>query len=222
MTRMTRMTRITRGLIARPRPDQGGAGPNGIVPRGRGAAASLRLLPMLVVLALAAGGGCHRDAHEEPEHHVPAHRPADYPTAVARLEELHRKFLAGELAGTAMEPAGTATEPAGTAMEPTGTATEPAGTAREAVAIDPFDEFHDVARWLPELAGDSDLAEAEWVRVERQARTFVDAFAPVRAAALADRPRSYDGRRELFEAGLRELRAVADSFPRSKIQEARE
>ena len=215
MTRMTRMTRITRGLIARPRPDQGGAGPNGIVPRGRGAAASLRLLPMLVVLALAAGGGCHRDAHEEPEHHVPAHRPADYPTAVARLEELHRKFLAGELAGTAMEPAGTATEPAGTA-------TEPAGTAREAVAIDPFDEFHDVARWLPELAGDSDLAEAEWVRVERQARTFVDAFAPVRAAALADRPRSYDGRRELFEAGLRELRAVADSFPRSKIQEARE
>ena len=208
MTRMTRMTRITRGLIARPRPDQGGAGPNGIVPRGRGAAASLRLLPMLVVLALAAGGGCHRDAHEEPEHHVPAHRPADYPTAVARLEELHRKFLAGELAGTAMEPAGTATEPA--------------GTAREAVAIDPFDEFHDVARWLPELAGDSDLAEAEWVRVERQARTFVDAFAPVRAAALADRPRSYDGRRELFEAGLRELRAVADSFPRSKIQETRE
>ncbi|MEY4176596.1 MAG: hypothetical protein RLY70_170 [Planctomycetota bacterium] len=212
---MTRMTRITRGLIARPRPDQGGAGPNGIVPRGRGAAASLRLLPMLVVLALAAGGGCHRDAHEEPEHHVPAHRPADYPTAVARLEELHRKFLAGELAGTAMEPAGTATEPAATAMEPN-------GTAREAVAIDPFDEFHDVARWLPELAGDSDLAEAEWVRVERQARTFVDAFAPVRAAALADRPRSYDGRRELFEAGLRELRAVADSFPRSKIQEARE
>jgi hypothetical protein len=205
---MTRMTRITRGLIARPRPDQGGAGPNGIVPRGRGAAASLRLLPMLVVLALAAGGGCHRDAHEEPEHHVPAHRPADYPTAVARLEELHRKFLAGE-------PAGTATEPAATAMEPN-------GTAREAVAIDPFDEFHDVARWLPELAGDSDLAEAEWVRVERQARTFVDAFAPVRAAALADRPRSYDGRRELFEAGLRELRAVADSFPRSKIQETRE
>ena len=198
---MTRMTRITRGLIARPRPDQGGAGPNGIVPRGRGAAASLRLLPMLVVLALAAGGGCHRDAHEEPEHHVPAHRPADYPTAVARLEELHRKFLAGEPAATAMEPN---------------------GTAREAVAIDPFDEFHDVARWLPELAGDSDLAEAEWVRVERQARTFVDAFAPVRAAALADRPRSYDGRRELFEAGLRELRAVADSFPRSKIQETRE
>jgi hypothetical protein len=29
-------------------------------------------------------------------------------------------------------------------------------------------------------------------------------------------------RRELFESGLRELRAVADAFPRGKVEEARE
>jgi hypothetical protein len=88
--------------------------------------------------------------------------------------------------------------------------------------IDPFDEFHDVARWLPELAGDSDLGEAEWVRVNRQAKTLVDAFAPVRAAAAAARPSAYGGRREVFESGLRELRAVAESFPRGRVGEARE
>jgi len=92
----------------------------------------------------------------------------------------------------------------------------------EAATIDPFDEFHDVARWLPELAGDRDLPEAEWVRVNRQSQALVDAFATVRATAATDRPRSYGGRRELFESGLRELRAVADVFPKGKIERARE
>jgi hypothetical protein len=175
-----------------------------------------------MALAIAAGGGCHRAAYEEPEHHVPAHRPADYPAAVARLEALHRQFLGGESASNAI---GNATEntAGNTSENVTENATEnAAGNAGIVNVIDPFDEFHDLARWLPELAGDSDLVEAEWVRVNRQARILVDALAPVRAAALADRLRSYDSRREMFASGLRELRAVADAFPRNNLREERE
>lgn len=159
-----------------------------------------RVIGLLAWLALAAIGGCQRAKYEEPEHHVPAHRPVDFPAAVARLETLHQWFLTG---GDIKEGALT-------------------GDARISDAIDPFDEFHDVTRWLPELAGDSDLAEVEWGRVNGQSRTLVGAFASVRSAAAAARTSSYQMRRELFESGLRELRAVADAFPRGKVEEARE
>lgn len=230
MTRTMRRTRTTRGWDARAGRDQDGTTRDKMGPRGWDAAVRRALPPVLMALAMAAamavGGGCHRAAYEEPEHHVPAHRPADYPAAVARLEALHRQFLGGESASNAIgnapgNAAGNTTENM-TENTTENAAGNAAGNAGIVNVIDPFDEFHDLARWLPELAGDSDLVEAEWVRVNRQARLLVDAFAPVRAAALADRRRSYDSRREMFASGLRELRAVADAFPRNNLREERE
>ncbi|MFM7072170.1 MAG: hypothetical protein ACKO38_10310 [Planctomycetota bacterium] len=178
------------------------------------------LLALAALVALAALSGCQRAAHEEPEHHLPAHRPADYPAAITRLENLHQQFLAVR-ASTGESPAGASKTGESSTAESSAAGTLVSG-GEVAEPIDPFDEFHDVARWLPELAGDSDLGEAEWVRVNRQAKTLVDAFAPVRAAAAAARPNAYGGRREVFESGLRELRAVAESFPRGRVGEARE
>jgi hypothetical protein len=46
---------------------------------------------LLPLIAGCGSGG----AHPESEHHVPAHKPADFPAAVRRLQELHAEILAG-------------------------------------------------------------------------------------------------------------------------------
>lgn len=56
-----------------------------------------RLLAVLAVLALSTVlNGCLAAPAEEAEHHVPAHRPIDFPAAVARLEALHAELLDGK------------------------------------------------------------------------------------------------------------------------------
>jgi hypothetical protein len=48
--------------------------------------------PLLITLWVA---GCQSVETEEPEHHTPAHMPADYPAAVDRLLGLHVEIVKG-------------------------------------------------------------------------------------------------------------------------------
>ncbi|QDU98847.1 hypothetical protein [Lignipirellula cremea] len=48
-----------------------------------------------VAALLAAISGCHHVETEEPEHHTPAHMPANYPAAVERLLALHAEINNG-------------------------------------------------------------------------------------------------------------------------------
>lgn len=63
------------------------------------------------------------------EHEIPAHRPADFPSAVAALETRFAEFAPNS-------------------------ATTAADTRRV--------ELRDIVRWLPEIAGDSDLRKQQW------------------------------------------------------------
>lgn len=50
-------------------------------------------------------GGCLSGPAEEPEHHVPAHKPVSFTQAVERLPRLHAEIVSGsERTETAIEP----------------------------------------------------------------------------------------------------------------------
>jgi hypothetical protein len=97
-----------------------------------------RLLASLGILWTLTLAGCLQGPMEEPEHVTPAHRPADYPAAVVRLDVLIQEIESD--------------------------------SARDTATIDVFAEWTDLIRWLPDMAGDSDLKEPDWNRVNEATR----------------------------------------------------
>ncbi|MDX1948047.1 MAG: hypothetical protein SFU86_21795 [Pirellulaceae bacterium] len=74
-------------------------------------------------------------------------------------------------------------------------------------------ELLDIVRWLPELAGDSDLAEADWNQVEQASRQML---APVRRAWLAagrGQQWNFASLHDTIERGLPPLRRIAATLP---------
>lgn len=74
-------------------------------------------------------------------------------------------------------------------------------------------EAYDVARWLPELAADSDLKEQPWLRVEHAARRMEALLAPILQQEGSGRLESYRARETDWDALHRELLAVKQLFP---------
>lgn len=91
--------------------------------------------------------GCQKGAGQEEEaHHIPAHLPANFEQALARIEQL----VAHLKDGAVLE------------QKPTEVTVET--------------ELRDVVRWLPELAAQSDLKEADWNVVDEATRDLIDSF----------------------------------------------
>jgi hypothetical protein len=112
-----------------------------------------KMLALMVLIC-----GCHDAEHEEAEHHVPAHKPAEFSLAVERIAALDLEVRSHN--------------------------------RRPDDQIDVFAELYDVARWLPELAADSDLAEEPWNRVQQVSLRLEQILAEVRTRS-DDKWRAY-------------------------------
>ncbi len=109
---------------------------------------------VLTSLCLLPAGGCKsepasaiadEDDHDHAGHHAPAHKPKDLPEAVKRLRELNHKVELMVAAGKRQSLVEDRTLP---------------------IALD-------IATWLPEIAGDSDLPERPWNTVNGQSELIV-------------------------------------------------
>ena len=117
-----------------------------------------------------------------PEHEVPAHRPPDYPTAVTELESRLAEFaVAADSKDSSLD-----------------VQTTDAVDARR-------DELRDIVRWLPEIAGDSDLRKAHW----EQARDCAASLLRVIEPALAGHRSFSPTEQEQLAGLLTELKTLA-------------
>lgn len=108
----------------------------------------LRVLAGLLLLAACVTQiGCQKSpAEEEEAHHIPEHLPADFDQALARVEQL----IAHLKDGAALEKMPT--------------------------EVNVETELRDVVRWLPELAAQSDLKEADWNVVDAATMGLIEQF----------------------------------------------
>lgn len=91
--------------------------------------------------------GCQKGVSQEEEaHHIPAHLPANFEQALVRIEQIAAHLKDG----AALE------------QKPTEVTVET--------------ELRDVVRWLPELAAQSDLKEADWNIVDEATLDLIDDF----------------------------------------------
>lgn len=108
----------------------------------------LRVLAGLWLLASCATQvGCQESPVEKEEaHHIPAHLPADFDQALTRVEQL----VAHLKDGVSLEKMPT--------------------------EVNVETELRDVVRWLPELAAQSDLKEADWNIVDAATIGLIEQF----------------------------------------------
>jgi hypothetical protein len=118
--------------------------------------------------------GCHGSHVEKAEHHTHVHRPADYPTAVARLVELDGDIRAGRLS---VVPHDDDHEDPAVHDQVDDEGHDRNDQDRESELRhhddehpdDAVSEAYDIVRWLPDIAADSDLAVEPWNRVHATA-----------------------------------------------------
>jgi hypothetical protein len=132
--------------------------------------------------------GCarHMEEESEVEHHTPAHKPASFPLGVVRLGDLHREILessAGEARST-----------------------------RGSSEMNVFHELFDIAKWLPELAGDSDLREEPWDVVNATADQLQSLLRDVLAARGDEQMEVYRARATSIESLIDQLTRVSREF----------
>lgn len=109
-------------------------------------------------------GHSHGDDHDhfhEHDHVVPDHKPTDFGEAVARIGELHEEIGEEFAEGHADH-------------------------ADEAVHV-----MLDLARWLPEIAADSDMPEKDWVAVKADAAALGQVFDDIHHAIHDDKEIEY-------------------------------
>ncbi len=129
------------------------------------------------------------------EHDVPAHKPADFPTAVARIEGLLQRHFGVQLS----EYPGEIVIP-----EPLDTSTEPMEVNEVWACLD------ELAGWLAELAIDSDLDEAKWL-VARDRGAAIQAWLADHAGARDPRA-SIAQNAEQWQQWLVDLRHVTEAY----------
>lgn len=123
----------------------------------------------LLILFLAIGGcsyssriqsaaDAEHDTYEEHEHSLPPHMPRSFPHAVEELQRRHQ----------ALVDASPVEDPAPFRVE--------------------FQELCDIVGWLPMLAADSDLTEAEWLPIKQAADRLSLIYAELRTNAKATTP----------------------------------
>lgn len=108
----------------------------------------LRVLASLLLLAACATQvGCQKSpAEEEEAHHIPEHLPANFDQALTRLEQLVAHLKDG------------------------------ASLEKMPTEVNVETELRDVVRWLPELAAQSDLNEADWNVVDAATMGLIEQF----------------------------------------------
>ena len=118
-------------------------------------------------------GGCSA-ATESHEHIVYFHKPADVQQAVNRLTEIHDQLVAD---GPIPEPREFHAHGHDHGDSGHGHSHSHHGHSHshhdhghdhgeeEIVTVGIFEEWNDIVRWLPSIAADSDLSEAEWKRI---------------------------------------------------------
>lgn len=87
------------------------------------------------------------------------------------------------------------------------------GGSRPPGKIDVFTESYDVARWLPDLAADSDLEEQPWNQVHVTARQLEAILVSVLAQAEGMRRETYLKYEQQLTRHQRELVAVKQQYP---------
>lgn len=155
---------------------------------------SLRFESLATITALAAAlatsSGCLAPRASEGEaeeigHVIPAHKPQDFPTAVRRLRELHQQSATAQDRGRAAE------------------------LHRASLPIQ-----RDIAKWLPELAGDSDMPEGPWRAVDAESGRLVLHYEAMQEALTRGLPRDDETAPGRIERSLVALeRIVAESDP---------
>lgn len=83
---------------------------------------------------------------------------------------------------------------------------------RDAGRIEAFAEMSDVVRWLPELAGDSDLDRTSWDRVAATTRAFEADLTRVLGEPIERRPHEYAKTADLIDKHLRALRELLEVY----------
>jgi len=130
----------------------------------------------LAVACLLALPGCQGRGSPGDEDHaghvIPAHKPKDFPSAVARLRELD-----GQIASKFAE-----------------------GKARSLVEDRTLPIALDIANWLPEIAADSDMPETPWDRVNASSSTLVESYQKLLAGATGG-PTPLDASSIIKQAG---------------------
>jgi|LakMenEpi03Aug12_release.lakeMendotaPanAssembly.Ray.scaffolds.fasta_scaffold01774_20 hypothetical protein len=102
-------------------------------------------LPLsLLLLSLLAGCAAEKESEEEEAHHIPAHTPADFEKALSRIETLTNHLRDGS------------------------------ELADKPLEVTPQEELRDLVRWLPKLAAESDLNEADWNVVDQSTIAIID------------------------------------------------
>ncbi len=120
------------------------------------------------LLALVGCQGEHSPGESEEDHvgHViPAHKPKAFPQAVVRLRELNDQFLRDGVAGKA-------------------------GSSRDDKSL------HialDIAKWLPEIAADSEMPEAPWDDVNNRSATIAADYEAILSGDAGDVKREVEG-----------------------------
>jgi hypothetical protein len=131
--------------------------------------------PALAIICLIALAGCQAEnspgdanGHDEDHagHIIPAHKPKNFPDAVRRLRDLNDQFL------------------------------HHGDTGESNSSIDPKSVgiALDIANWLPEIAGDSDMPEGPWNEVNMRSARIVADYQEVIAGNASN------ARRELEQA----------------------
>lgn len=140
----------------------------------------------LLLAATLAGAGCqsktspgHEDEEAHAEHHIPAHKPKDFPGAVKALRALNDAFKAGQIGGASPEANGAATP---------------------AIAMD-------VARWLPEIAADSDLPVEPWNKVDAISTALTSSYEVLAGMRKGDPREAVDS----ADGQIRELEGILSS-----------
>jgi len=85
--------------------------------------------------------------------------------------------------------------------------------SRAAGEIDVFAETHDIVRWLPMLAADSDLKEEPWNRVHAASQRLEEILTDVLSRSGVDRRETYLDYETELDQNQRELVEIKQQFP---------
>lgn len=126
---------------------------------------------LIAMAAVALSVGC-QSAHEDHDHIVYFHKPADVKHAVARLTEIHKAMLS---AGPLPPPQEFETHGSGHHHHSHGDHGHDHDHdhdhehdhehEHEIVSVGIFEEWCDVVRWLPSIAANSDMNQTEWDQI---------------------------------------------------------
>jgi len=172
----------------------------------------MRLSATISLLLLLLTGGCRSHATKEnSEHYSSAHKPADYPAAVARMQDVHQEIRTGPLVVREVH----ATHDHHHHHDHSHEHHHSHGHAHQHVHLDALQEMSDLVRWLPDLAADSDLKEEHWKRVYAAANSLEVILTEASSRSGDERRATYLQYETEIDRHLRQLTEIRRQFQSS-------